>query len=90
MLVGREWSSIQTVRSGYANSANWPALLDREKHRAATAQVPTTVFVRSTVPAPELGGDRGGWRFVMLDAPAPPDGLMDDELGTYEMALQAA
>jgi hypothetical protein len=89
LLAGREWVSIQNIRSGYASPDSWPALLEREKHRAATQQVPKTVLTRSAVPSSSALIARRDWQFVMLDPPALP-GLAADEAEPYAMALHAA
>jgi hypothetical protein len=89
MLAGSEWTTIQTVRSGYTTSDSWPALLEREKHRVASRNIPTTVLTRSSVPASSALGARKDWHFVALEPPALP-GLAANELEPYAMALHAA
>ena len=89
LFAGREWVAIQNIRSGYASPDNWPALLEREKHRAATQQVPATVLTRSALPSSSALTARRDWQFVMLDPPALP-GLAADEVEPYAMALHAA
>jgi hypothetical protein len=89
MLAGNEWATIQTVRSGYAGSDSWPALLEREKHRVGSRSIPRTVLTRSNVPASSALGARKDWHFIALDPPAVP-GLAQNELEPYAMALHAA
>jgi hypothetical protein len=89
MLAGREWATIQTVKSGYASADNWPALLDREKHRVNARSIPRTVLTRSTVAPSSALGARKDWHFVALDAPALP-GVPEGEREPYAMALHAA
>jgi len=89
LLAGSEWVAIQNIRSGYARSETWPALLDREKHRAMVPQVPKTVFTRSALPVSSALGARKDWHFVVLDAPELA-GLGSDELEPYAMAAHAA
>jgi hypothetical protein len=89
MLSGREWATIQTVKSGYANAENWPALLDREKHRVTSRNIPRTVFTRSAVPTSSALAARKDWHFVALQPPSLP-GLQPSELEPYSMALHAA
>jgi hypothetical protein len=88
MLAGKNWATIQIVKSGYA-SDNWPALLDREKHRVVSRTVPKTVLTRSAVPASSALAARKDWQFVTLEAPTLP-GLTDREREAYAMALHAA
>ena len=89
LIAGREWATIQNVRSGYAASDNWPALLDREKHRVPVSNVPSIVLTRSDVPASSALGARKDWQFVALDPPLYA-GLPESEIGPYAMALHAA
>jgi hypothetical protein len=89
MIAGNEWVTIHNVRSGYAGSENWPALLDREKHRVSVAEVPRTVLARSAIGASSALGARKDWHFVVLDAPLRP-GLAENEVEPYGMALHAA
>jgi hypothetical protein len=88
LIARNEWVTIQNVRSGAA-SENWPALLDREKHRTSLPEVPTTVLTRSTIHASSALTARKDWHFVVLDAPVSP-GMADDEAEAYAMALHAA
>jgi hypothetical protein len=88
MLAGNEWSTIHNVKSG-ASVDNWPALLDREKHRVSNRSVPRIVLTRSTLPPPSALTARKDWHFVPLEAPALP-GLAENEREPYAMALHAA
>jgi hypothetical protein len=88
LLAGRQGAAIRSVRSGHA-AENWPALLDREKHRANIQNVPRTVYTRAGVPASNALVGCEDWHFVMLDTPALP-GLTQNDLEPYAMALQAA
>jgi len=90
MLAGKDWATIQTVRSGHTSADNWPALLDREKHRIATrGGMPKTVLTRSALPASSALSARQDWHFMMLEPPALP-GLAEGEREPYAMALHAA
>ena len=89
MLAGNEWATIQSVKSGYASSDSWPALLEREKHRVNSPSIPKTVLTRSMVAASSALGARRDWHFIELDPPAVP-GLAENELEPYAMALHAA
>jgi hypothetical protein len=90
MLAGKEWATIQTVRSGHASSDSWPALLDREKHRVVSrGGVPKTVLTRSAMPSSSALWARKDWHFIALDAPALP-GIAAGEREPYAMALLAA
>jgi hypothetical protein len=89
MIARNEWITVQNVRSGYAASENWPALLDREKHRVNVPDVPKTVLTRSTIGASSALTARKDWHFVVLEAPVRP-GLAEDETEPYGMALHAA
>ena len=89
MLAGNEWATIHTVRSAYAASDSWPALLEREKHRVSSRAIPRTVLTRSTVPPSSALGARKDWHFIALDPPTLP-GLTENELEPYAMALHAA
>ncbi|HEV7801958.1 MAG TPA: hypothetical protein VGP15_12850 [Burkholderiales bacterium] len=88
LLAGKQWATIHSMKSGHA-AGNWPALLDREKHRANVQNIPRTVYTRAAVPPSSALGVGKDWHFVMLDAPALP-GLTQNELEPYAMALQAA
>jgi hypothetical protein len=89
MLAGKDWATIQSVKSGYASSDNWPALLDREKHRVTTRSVPRIVLTRSTVPPSSALTARKDWHFIALEPPALP-GITQGEREPYAMALHAA
>lgn len=86
MIARNEWVTIHNVRSA-AGPENWPALLDREKHRVNVDPVPKTVLTRSTISVSSALSARQDWHFVVLDTPARP-GLPADE--AYGMALHAA
>jgi hypothetical protein len=88
MIARNDWVTIQNVRSGAAEQ-NWPALLDREKHRVSVDQVPKTVLTRSTTHISSALSARQDWHFVVLDTPTQP-GLAEDEAEPYGMALHAA
>jgi hypothetical protein len=88
MLAGKDWSTVQNVKSG-SSAENWPALLDREKHRVASGSIPKTVLTRSSLPAPSALTARKDWHFVTLEPPSLP-GLAENEREPYGMALHAA
>jgi hypothetical protein len=88
MLAGKHWATIQNVKSG-SSADNWPALLDREKHRVTNRGVPKLVLTRSTLPPPSALAARKDWHFVTLEPPALP-GLAENEREPYAMALHAA
>ena len=90
MLAGKDWATIQTVRSGHTTSDNWPALLDREKHRVVSrGGVPKIVLTRSAMPSSSALSARKDWHFITLEAPALP-GIAAGEREPYAMALHAA
>jgi hypothetical protein len=88
MIARNEWMTIHNVRSAAAPE-NWPALLDREKHRVNVEHVPKTVLTRSTTHVSSALSARQDWRFVVLDTPTRP-GLTEQDAEPYSMALHAA
>jgi hypothetical protein len=88
LLAGKNWTAIQNIKSTHAAVDNWPALLEREKHRIAVEQMPTTVLARAKGRGSTALAARRDWRFVMLDPPAVR-GISEQERESYAMALHA-